>query len=365
MHMHTAPHGFRRANRLFPASPRPASRRRLARWLTVLISLVLSGPAAAICKIATPPAKPVTTYTIPGLSPAVTLNYAAVGQVMYSEEVSLQVDNGFICEIGSDGRWSMGTPQTALPLAEGFDKVYRTSLPGVGVRFSFLGGGSQWPAYLAPPFNKGSSAVGLFIYTPPPTKFRVEYVRIATGVGKGAISFDYSATYIYPRDLNRQVQYILPPVNVTVANSVYYSSCVARKPTTEVPMGKGITALIRQGRSPVMDFSFDIDCAGMLSTPNPVPQVKAYFQGSTPGAGLLALDDPANRAKNVAIELKTPGGVSLPFTPNQALPLAWQGRLPGDLERYTFFGKARYVANGGTPTPGSGDATLTYVLQYN
>lgn len=341
---------------------RQAWRTRLVCLALLLTSLLASGTALARCALLAVAPDILTTGALPSL---VTLNHAAIGQVMYTQDLYFATTADWVCMGDSDARWSMSSV-TDMPLAEGFDKVYRTSVPGVGVRFSFSTANGMLLDPRAVPFNSGSaSSGGTASIMSTARMLRIEYIRIASGVAQGTTTLNFHSIYTFPPDINRQTRYQIPQTTVTITNNLYFSSCVSNTPQLDVKMGKSITSLIQQGQSPSHDFSFEVDCSGMLSTPNSVPQVKAYFQGNSTGPGLLTLDDPATRASNVAIELKTSAGAPLPFNQTQATPLAWQGRKAGDIERYLFSGKARYIAHGGPVGPGSGDATLTYVLQYN
>lgn len=338
---------------------------RTLRWFSMLLGLGLGGPAMASC-LQILPTPPSDTHAIPGLMRHISLKHVAIGQAMQAFDYFIPVSFFWACNQGADSRWSM-IPETPMALATGFGNVYQTGVPGVGIRFSFKHSAPfGWPEYRTPPFSETTTLASPVASAP--NYMRVEYIRTAMAVGLGTATIDYRALYHYPPTLGPgTIRYIVPPSSVTITQNVYFSSCVTAHPVTRVPMDKQIASMIRQGQNPSRMFRFDVRCMGRPVAANrPAPEVRVYFQGTSPGPGLLALDDATTRARNVAIELKTGDGVLFPFSPDQAVPMQWGGSDGnGNAEIYGLTGWARYVPHGGAPATGSGNASLTYVLQYD
>ena len=148
-------------------------------------------------------------------------------------------------------------------------------------------------------------------------------------------------------------------------NEVYFTSCESQTPNLDVPMGKQQITQISANAAPKKTFTFEVRCRGSKpSTPIPV---KVHFEGDSPAEGQLNLSGAGQPgvAKGVQIALTTPEGAKLPFNKAKAVDLKWLRSEP-TAEVYQFSGAAQYVpSNSGPLKPGRGDATMTYVLDYN
>ncbi|AKA25778.1 fimbrial protein [Pseudomonas chlororaphis] len=151
---------------------------------------------------------------------------------------------------------------------------------------------------------------------------------------------------------------------VELINDVMFAGCESIGGAVNVPMGKQTIQNISKGSVKEVPFTFDVRCTGLAANTS-VP-VKVYFEGSSPGDGLLNLTNQgqAGVASGVGISVVNDKGIKLPFDIARSIKLDWNRSTP-DGEIYRFVGSAKYVPTTGTMTAGRGDGTMNFVLNYN
>ncbi|AVK04206.1 hypothetical protein OBG92_05754 [Pseudomonas paraeruginosa] len=303
-----------------------------------------------------------TSAIISPLPTIIPLKAASIGGVMATA----------FTEVGRVQWWSCwkapyGMPalKTGLVPADGFENVYQTGVPGVGIRFGFYAS-SNWGPTRYPPFEAMITWPSSDPYLMPfPNYMAIEFIRTGMEVGRGTVApFDLATEFYLGTTPMTHIPITGSNLRTTLVQNIYFTSCHNPYSDPTVDMGRPYAALVKQGQVEERPFSLTIRCDGMNATTK--PPVKIYFEGNAVRDGLLRLSDEgqAGVAKGVAIELKNDNGVALPFAKERAVSLAWRNSAP-DAEIYGFFGKAKYVATGGEVIPGKADAVLTYVLEYN
>ncbi|CAI8711875.1 fimbrial protein [Pseudomonas chlororaphis] len=149
-----------------------------------------------------------------------------------------------------------------------------------------------------------------------------------------------------------------------LVNDVYFSGCESVGAAVNVQMGKQTIQHIKNGSAREVPFNFDVRCSGLKSGAK-VP-VKVYFEGTSQADGMLKLSKlgQAGVAAGVGISLVNDKGVKLPFDIARSVALDWN-RDAADGSIYRFSGKAKYAPTGGEMKPGKGDATMSFVINYN
>lgn len=328
---------------------------------TLLASLLLAagwaGEAYAVCS-PYPPGLPGST-TLSALPSSLVLQRVGIGQVMASARVSTNGVGAWVCQHNDVHGM---TAITGMLLADGYSNVYQTGIDGIGVRFGFQANHATWDGVLYPAFQ---------VTTPTPTRdvhfpdnAIIEFIRTGAVVGSGAVSFDMSTQFYINTSPMSSVQINGSHLGTTLINNSYYSSCRNAGVDPTVDMQRATPSQIRNGTAAQHGFALDIRCDNAISGSR--PPVKIYFAGSVVGSGLIALDRQGQNdvAKGVGVKLTDSVGAALPFSSSSALTLAWNSSSAGG-DFYRFDGRARYAPIGGEITAGKGDATLTYVLQYN
>ena len=278
-----------------------------------------------------------------------TLYLAPIGQKMNSQSFSLSATGGsgvFKCPT---------TVETVhygfridAPLEDGYSDVYRTNIPGIGLRFV----DSNFRRAI--PFDRNypnfAPMAGVL-----PDPLVMEFIRTRRDVRIGTLNVNFKIR-TYVEDWDAAEITIIGPAELSSTN--YFSGC-AGKQLLEIPLGKiPITFLERQTPHSV---SLSVLCTGLL--PGSKLPVRIYFEGSNEGSGMLNLTP--GGASGVGVALTTPTGVKLPFTKWNGLAMQWL-KSEEDGERYTFDFNAKYARKGSAKiTPGRADAVLNYILDYN
>ncbi|MGU1789820.1 fimbrial protein [Pseudomonas aeruginosa] len=226
-----------------------------------------------------------------------------------------------------------------------FNGVYRTNLPGVGVRFKSNGNWVIPGSYSYPNAPALVAKIGVI---------KMEVVRTGEVVNEGMADFDFELSSKAHNWEAFRVKYV---GKSRVSRQSYMEGC--RGEDLNVQMGK--IAMQQIGEAKSRPFSLSVLCKGGPTAGNKLP-VKIYFEGNSPGPGLLELTP--GGAEGVGISLKTTGGLNFPFSKAKALGMDWV-RTELDGERYSISAMAGYVGfSRGLIKPGVANATLTYVLEY-
>ncbi|AZD86836.1 hypothetical protein C4K14_4014 [Pseudomonas chlororaphis subsp. aureofaciens] len=242
-----------------------------------------------------------------------------------------------------------GLIPSALP------KVYETGIKGVGVKFCLAlnaqGNDSTFcvPLYLS---NRTGLISSRFI--------DVVFVRTARAVASGNIPMRVDVTWnIGDKFLVARTQ-----SSTELVNDVFFAGCESVGSAVNVQMGKQTIQHIKNGSVKEIPFNFDVRCDGLK--PDTKVPVKVYFEGNSQADGMLKLSNLGQPgvAAGVGISLVNDKGVKLPFDIARSVALDWN-REVADGSVYRFTGSAKYAPTGGEMKPGKGDATMSFVLNYN
>ncbi|WP_146036041.1 fimbrial protein [Pseudomonas sp. LFM046] len=295
-----------------------------------------------------------------GAFPAsVTLKAANIGQVMAEFTQPFGTSHSWECWVATFG---MKAITSTLALDGTSENIFQTGIPGVGIRFRFNSTSSYWGINRYPPFST-RLLPGATVQIWSPSTVTVQFIRIAMEVGRGDITaFDINSEIYWGS--NKPVKVTGTGLKTKIVNNIYYTSCYNPSPDPTVNMGRPAAAHIKRGEVTEHPFALSIRCDGL--NPTTKPPVKIYFEGDSPSDGRLKLTGQAQPgvANGVGISLKDDKGTPLPFAKDRALSLTWQ-RSAVNAEFYRFSGKAKYIATGGNIKPGSANATMTYILEYN
>lgn len=275
------------------------------------------------------------------------LALANIGQPMASYQAPTFSDITFRCpktvrQISYRYSLAQGT------LEDGYADVYRTNLPGVGVRFVVNG-------QALPISARYKNAVAM-TSMPLARQFRIEFIRTSHKIATGTIDMDYRIQLWVNEDWNAG-EIRITGVS-TLDTDSYFSGCTGQG-NVNVPMGRVSTSEL--GRTTPRSVDLEVLCTG-LPAGSKLP-VKVYFEGSSDGPGRLNLTP--GGAQGVEIALTSDKGARLPFARASALDMAWtRTEATGELYRLPI--SAQYVRKGAESVGvGRADATLNYILEYN
>nr|WP_295376359.1 fimbrial protein [Pseudoxanthomonas sp.] len=323
-------------------------------WIAVLFVSLLAASNTAFATCQWNGTAPQSSYNVPRLPSTLDIAKADIGQVLVRRPLFISMNSiSWLCSAGEPFSFKANVDG----LVSNGAGIYATNVEGIGVRIGSSSDNSK------PGFHADfEGRVGAPIIWPLNNYIWIEFIRTGTAVGSGAVTLSFTAEWKYGG--LAPVTYRYSSSTTTLVNRIYFESCASAARSIDVPLGKATTSLIRQNAIPKKNFSFEVSCKSPEFTQKPA--VKIYFEGKTQN-GLLALTgagDPGT-ATGVGIELTDDQGINkLPFAKNSAINLSWLRRDP-DAEVYRFSGHARYVPSGGEVKAGAGDATLTYVLEYN
>lgn len=274
---------------------------------------------------------------------SVNLNQVKVGGVMSYYYILVPRSLSLKCPLAGTARinWRY-VPQ--LPLVDGYADVYRSNLPGVGIRFNTDRG-------MSGSFKNESALVAPLMET-----LEIQLIRTGRGQVTGLLDMNFALDY----QMNDWTPARFKLGGTTrLTGSGYFSGCVGVEKLS-IPMGRVMASRIGEGQPRA--FNLDVLCAG-LPAGSKLP-VKVYFEGNSAGPGRLDLTP--GGATGVEIALTTDNAaMKLPFTRAGALDMAWtRTEATGELYRLPI--SAQYVRKG-TEAVGAGraDAVLNYILEYN
>ncbi|WP_338807203.1 fimbrial protein [Pseudomonas chlororaphis] len=233
-------------------------------------------------------------------------------------------------------------------------KVYETGVKGLGVQFCLDWGGTL----VCPFFSQGLHNLG---NKDLPSYLVTRIIRTGRDVESGksvpmAFTIDWVA--------GGAALQVKGQGTTELVNDVYFSGCESVGAAVNVQMGKQTIQHIKNGSVREVPFNFDVRCSGLKSGAK-VP-VKVYFEGASQGDGMLKLSNlgQAGVASGVGISLVNDKGAKLPFDIARSIGLDWN-RDAAEGSIYRFSGKAKYTPTGSEITPGKGDATMSFVINYN
>ncbi|WP_372822797.1 fimbrial protein [Pseudomonas parafulva] len=272
------------------------------------------------------------------------LNMAAVGGRMAYQ--SFNIYDVFKCPLRINRinfRFSINAP-----LEEGYENVFRTNVPGVGIRFVDSSRSLKMPYESG--YNNAAAMGGTM-----PAPLNMELVRTNRDVKTGKVDINFKIV-LKVQDWEAAEINFVGPIDLTSSN--YFSGCTGEK-RQDISLGQVAIPLMDQ--QVPRNIGLNVLCTGLL--PGSKLPVRIYFEGSNAGPGMLNLTP--GGAEGIGIALTTPAGEKLSFTSWPTLPLKWVNSEEGG-ERYTFEFNAKYARKGSEKmTPGKADAVLNYILNYN
>ncbi|AJO77390.1 fimbrial protein [Pseudomonas sp. MRSN 12121] len=241
-----------------------------------------------------------------------------------------------------------------LPSSQAY--IYETGIKGIGVKFCMRTSPTGGTTRCLPHSRQIDNGYGPFVSQ----DISVIFIRTGRDVASGKFSLKFKSDW-------KHVEHTLTVTSdstVELINDVMFAGCESIGGAVNVPMGKQTIQNISKGSVKEVPFTFDVRCTGLAANTS-VP-VKVYFEGSSPGDGLLNLTNQgqAGVASGVGISVVNDKGIKLPFDIARSIKLDWNRSTP-DGEIYRFVGSAKYVPTTGTMTAGRGDGTMNFVLNYN
>lgn len=257
--------------------------------------------------------------------------------------------------------WQIKCPYPAVPtyrgdyyvsdgeLVEGFTDVYKTGVPGVGVRFMSTVSNQTGSLPLA---ERRPNADRTYVNVIK--GIQLEFIRTARDVGRGTTSMNFTIE----QDINGwNAAQIKVGGSTKLETHSYFSGCAGVE-KLNISLGKVSITDIGKQKKP---FNLDVLCSGMPAGTN-IP-VRVYFEGSSDGPGRLNLD--AGGAKGVEIALTNGKGALLPFSKGGSLSMDWINTQPGG-ELYRLTVNAGYAKKGSQKVEaGKANGTLNYILEYD
>ncbi|WP_446901021.1 fimbrial protein [Burkholderia sp. YIM B11467] len=312
--------------------------------LTLSASLAWSNAFAA-CTLLKPSTTMEKTITFPA---KMSIKAAKIGEVMASTSFTLwDMSEGYNCDSYTAHYTKF---DSGLELSS-YQNVYKTSIPGVGIRGKLSSVYLPYTAYGGPESNP---------YSPTLRSLTFQLIRIDTGVASGTLSTNFKVTHSAGG-----VTYTVKSTGSTeVVNDVMFTGCEGVDTMVNVQMGREAIAHIKSGQAAVHPFNFDVRCTGLK--PTTTAPVKVYFAGDSSTDGLLALSGKGKEgvASGIGISLVNDKGVKLPFDQSRSIKIDhFRSDVEGEI--YRFSGVAKYVLTTGAVKPGKADATMTYVIEYN
>lgn len=278
-----------------------------------------------------------------------------VGDILYTKSVKPFMPGGQVPFICKNGGGSVSFRITKdYGLAPGFQKVYTTDVPGVGVRFAwkwFNGGGAIIPYTNA--LSEGTWDI------PATTGFTIEIIKIADKTGSGPLAGGIYAEYSADGDNKSIIRLMLAGGEASVITT---SPCIVSNESKfiQVPLGKIPLSRFRGVNSTTAGSNFKIRLNCNISAKSTINTVYLKFDANKKDPngrdGVILLDDSQTSAKGVGIQI----------TDSQQIPVKFgQDTLVGPaLNTYDLNYTARYIQTLNTITPGQANGTAFFTIEY-
>lgn len=278
--------------------------------------------------------------TIPG---TFNLSTGPIGSVIASSPAISNGSAEFRCS-GSQFRQEY-TLEGAEQAAVG-DRVYKTGVDGVGIRFVLSNG-----IVLPVSFVSNNSAPSWLIAR----SLRADFIRTSREVASGEVKMNLTSEQIFSGWNARQLRI---KVDAKVQSQAYFSGCTG---VEKLNVALGRVSLAGADTARQKPFNLDVLCSGAAAG-SKIP-VKVYFEGDSDGPGRLNLEP--GGAQGVEISLLNDRSVKLPFSQGSALDMTWTRSEPkGEVYRLPVI--AEYAKKASQKVvPGRANATLNYILEYN
>ncbi|AZD07200.1 hypothetical protein C4K26_1786 [Pseudomonas chlororaphis] len=313
-------------------------------FILIFLSSLFAREAFAICTL------PNVPQTLDIVLPAqATIKAAPIGGELARREVKLW-NASSKCENGDSltARIKTALKPSVVP------NVYETGVKGLGVQFCVT-----WFASLVCPFySQGIHGMGEW---PLPSSLVMRIIRTDRNVGSGkSVPMAFTIDWL----IGGAAFQVRGQGTTELVNDIFFAGCESVGAAVNVQMGKQTIENITKGSVREVPFNFDVRCDGLK--PDTKVPVKVYFEGNSQADGLLKLVNLGQPgvASGVGISLVNNKGVKLPFDISRSVALDWNREI-AEGSIYRFSGSAKYVPTGGEIKPGKGDATMSFVLNYN
>ncbi|MBC2656649.1 type 1 fimbrial protein [Pseudomonas sp. MSSRFD41] len=271
-----------------------------------------------------------------------------VGDILYKKSVKPLIPPliPHICKNGGSVSFRI-TKDSGL--APGFQKVYTTDVPGVGVRFS-------WGRTIIPYsgfYSEGSWSI------PAADMFTIEIIKIADKTGSGPLAGGIYAEYSGDGDNKALIRLMLAGGDASVITT---SPCIVSNESkfVQVPLGKIPLSTFRGVNSTTAGSNFKIRLDCNVSAKSTINTVYLKFDANKKDPngrdGVILLDDSQTSAKGVGIQI----------TDSQQTPIKFgQDTFVGPaLNTYDLNYTARYIQTLNTITPGQANGTAFFTIEY-
>ena len=238
----------------------------------------------------------------------------------------------------------------------GYDKVFTTDVPGVGIRLSRYFNGAESTYY--PHTRSTTSDFGNFDAR---SSFQVELIKIARVTGNGPLAQGTYTRYYSPADNKSVLTTILSGVGITIITP----SCTVDAGSRNIPVnfGKVTTSSFRGLSSTAGDRNFNIqlNCSAGQNAENTVQIRMDATEDAVKADGVL-------RITQAAAGTNTAGGIGIQIVNASTKAAVKFGDTvdvgPSKNGSYVLPYTARYYQTGNTVTPGQANGTATFTLDY-
>lgn len=290
-------------------------------------------------------------------------------------------------------QWTELTVDTSLGLANWSsgkyaNKVYKTSIPGLGIAFDSSGG--PLPRQTTPTATTCSSGFRCLVPLSGPSNFEVVLIKIGDVTPGTLVGSTLPIVSLFGNFGDARIL----GFKMGLSGSIQIVSRTCTTPDVVVPMGtyqtKEFTGInsasawkdfsIALNNCPAFNGTFTTNVSNWTSNSGNNPtgngtsgtrtnnsllfRIDAARTAINPGNGVMNLDpSPAGStpsATGIGLQIARSDGVSLPLGANQASGLT----LRTTDASYTIPLKARYLQTGNVVTPGPANASATFTLTY-
>ncbi|MFK3791035.1 fimbrial protein [Pseudomonas piscis] len=277
-----------------------------------------------------------------------------VGEILYTKTVKPFVPEQmtFICKDGG-GTTSFRITKN-YGLAPGFQKVYTTDVPGVGIRFAQESSNGQKAII---PFTDTNSQSSFYISSR--TGLNIEIIKIAEKTGSGPLAGGIYAEFSGDGDNKALARIMLAGGEASVITT---PPCVVSNESkfVQVPLGKISLSMFNGVNSTAAGSNFKIRLNCNVSANTTINTVYLKFDANKKDPngrdGVILLDDSQASAKGVGIQI----------IDSQLTPIKFgQDTLVGPtLNTYDLNYTARYIQTLNTITPGQANGTAFFTIEY-
>ncbi|MBC2656651.1 type 1 fimbrial protein [Pseudomonas sp. MSSRFD41] len=277
-----------------------------------------------------------------------------VGDILYTKTVKpfIPEQMTYICKDGG-GILSFRITKD-YGLAPGFQNVYTTDVPGVGVRFTLI---SPTEREYIIPFTTNRGEASLWFNSKEGLNIKI--IKIAEKTGSGTLAGGIYAEYSGDGDNKALARIMLAGGEASVITT---PPCVVSNESkfVQVPLGKISLSMFNGVNSTAVGSNFKIRLNCNVSANTTINTVYLKFDANKKDPngrdGVILLDDSQTSAKGVGIQI----------TDSQQTPIKFgQDTFVGPaLNTYDLNYTARYIQTLNTITPGQANGTAFFTIEY-